>query len=158
MAAAAIRASHVPFSDAALLVPLQSTMVSTLLFIWGVNKKDVAKICSLSTVCQTGVTLAGLGLASLLKCIPGIGTVIGAAINAIIASVLTAGLGVGYLLALKYTWQHRITEGNMENVLPFEILSGALLKEFSRARMQAHLNHFRTVGVSEANLFTYVMN
>jgi uncharacterized protein (DUF697 family) len=94
--AGVVGGSPVPFSDAALLVPIQGTMVATILFIWGLSKSDIAKITAWTALQQTAVSFAGLGLANLLKLIPGVGSIAGAIINAGVAATVTASMGVIY--------------------------------------------------------------
>ena len=86
VAAAATGAIPIPLSDAAVLVPMQVTMIASLAGLYGLREEAI-KQSALPFVAR----LAGVFLAtSLLKFIPGLGS----AINAIIASTLTGAMGL----------------------------------------------------------------
>lgn len=89
--AAAMAASPIPFSDAPLLVGNQMTMLARLASIW-----DLPGLQALAgggtfgmLVTQLGRTLAG----NLIKLIPGMGSWVGGAVNASVASALTGAIG-----------------------------------------------------------------
>ena len=90
-AATAIALSPVPVSDSALLVPTQVAMLVKIIHIYGIyefahlSKEFVADI----VISNMGKSIAG----SLLKLIPGAGTVVGGVINATVASSITIALG-----------------------------------------------------------------
>ncbi len=90
-AAAGIGAIPIPVSDAALLTPLQVTMATNIIHIYGMDN-----FASISTALIGDIVISNLGKAfagGLLKLIPGVGTFIGGAINASVASLITAALG-----------------------------------------------------------------
>ena len=85
-AAAGAGAVPIPLSDAAVIVPIQVTMIATLAGLYGL-KEEAIKQSALPFVAR----LAGVFLAtSLLKLIPGLGS----AINATIAGTLTGAMGL----------------------------------------------------------------
>lgn len=89
--AAAIGATPIPVSDAALLTPLQITMAANIIHIYGMEN-----FASISKALIGNVVISNLGKAfagGLLKLIPGVGTIIGGAINAGVASLITSALG-----------------------------------------------------------------
>lgn len=91
LAAAGIGASPIPISDAALLTPLQITMSTNIILIYGLEN-----FASISKALIGNIVISNLGKAfagGLLKLIPGIGTVAGGAINAGVASLITSALG-----------------------------------------------------------------
>lgn len=91
LAAAGIGASPIPISDAALLTPLQITMSTNIILIYGLEN-----FASISKALIGNIVISNLGKAfagGLLKLIPGIGTVVGGAINAGVASLITSALG-----------------------------------------------------------------
>jgi uncharacterized protein (DUF697 family)/GTP-binding protein EngB required for normal cell division len=99
VAAGAVGASPIPFSDAALLVPIQTGMIIGIAKIYGVQISQ-AVIGSVGS----GVAVSAIGKAAaggLLKLIPGVGTAIGAVINMSVAASITGALG-GALSALCY--------------------------------------------------------
>lgn len=85
-AATTIGAVPIPFSDAALLVPLQVGMIGTLAGLYGL-RQEVIKQSALPFVAK----LVGVFTATtLLKLIPGLGS----AINATVAGSLTGAMGL----------------------------------------------------------------
>ena len=100
-AAAATAASPIPFSDAALLIPIQATMITGLYKANGANisqgfVKGVLKATMISTF---GKSLAG----NLLKFIPVVGTLAGGTINAGVAVGFTEALGFAVVGELRGT-------------------------------------------------------
>ena len=90
-AAGAVGASPIPFSDAALLVPIQTGMILHILALYGI-KLAAGTITSL--IGTLGVSSLGKSAAgSIIKLIPGVGTIVGAVINASIASTITGAIG-----------------------------------------------------------------
>ena len=89
----------IPFSDAALLIPDQITMLAGITAIFGlpIEKGMIAAIVS-STLGTAGTTILGKTVvANLLKFIPGVGSVAGGAISGSTAAALTAALGEAYI-------------------------------------------------------------
>lgn len=99
VAAAGEGAVPIPFSDCALLVPTQLTMIASITAIFGfdVNKSILTAFLS-STLGTGGATLLGKAVvANIVKFIPGIGFVAGGAISAGTAGIITAALGEAYI-------------------------------------------------------------
>lgn len=100
VAASAISgAAPIPFSDCALLIPTQLSMIASITVIFGfdVNKSIITALLS-SSIGAGGATLLGKTVVSnLLKFVPGAGTVVGGAISAGTAGVITAALGRAYI-------------------------------------------------------------
>ena len=95
---AVIGASPIPFSDALLLVPEQVSMAIHILKIYGIeeSKQIVTSLIGSTVLSRIGKAVAS----SIIKIIPGAGTVIGGAVNASVASAFTISLGltVSYLV------------------------------------------------------------
>ena len=93
MESATVGASPIPFSDAFLLIPIQTALILSVLRIYGIQVgggKDVV-VSLLSTL---GIqNLGRAAAANLIKLIPGAGPVIGGAINASVAASFTAAIG-----------------------------------------------------------------
>ncbi|MDD3021749.1 MAG: 50S ribosome-binding GTPase [Alphaproteobacteria bacterium] len=85
-AAAAAGAIPIPLSDAAILVPVQVTMIGTLAGLYGLKEEAVKQSAWPFVARLAGVFLAS----SLLKFIPGLGS----AINAAVAGTLTGAMGL----------------------------------------------------------------
>ena len=91
LTAAIIGFSPIPFSDAFLLVPVQLTMMARLHKIFGQSWSE-----SLGKSLSRELIVVGLGrgaVGNILKLVPAVGTVAGAAINATVASTITEFLG-----------------------------------------------------------------
>lgn len=91
LAAAGIGASPIPMSDSALLIPLQVTMSTNIIHIYGMDS-----LAGISSAVLGNIVVSNLGKAfagGLLKLIPGVGTFVGGAINAGVASLITSALG-----------------------------------------------------------------
>lgn len=98
-AAAGAGAVPIPFSDCALLIPTQLTMIVSITVIFGfdVNKSILTAFLS-ATLGTGGATLLGRTVvANIVKLIPGIGSVAGGVISAGTAGVITAALGEAYI-------------------------------------------------------------
>ncbi|TKN19203.1 DUF697 domain-containing protein [Enterococcus sp. VV15] len=89
--AAIIGCSPIPFSDAFLLVPVQLTMMARLHKLFGQPwSESLGKSLSKELVV---VSLGRSAVGNLVKFVPAVGTVTGAAINATVASAITESLG-----------------------------------------------------------------
>ena len=92
-------AAPIPFSDCALLIPTQVGMIASITVIFGfdVNKSIITALLS-SSIGAGGATLLGKTVVTnIMKFIPGAGSVIGGAISAGTAGVITAALGEAYI-------------------------------------------------------------
>lgn len=101
-AAALTGASPIPFSDAAILVPTQVSMLAGITAIFGlpIEKAALTSIVS-ATIGTAGATVLGKTVVSnLIKMIPGAGTIVGAAISGTTAAALTGALGEAYIAIL----------------------------------------------------------
>lgn len=88
--AAGAAVSPIPFSDAALIVPAQVTMIASLAGLYGVSG-DQIKAQALPFVAKlAGTFLAG----NALKFIPFFGSIAGAVINGTVAAGITGGMGL----------------------------------------------------------------
>jgi len=94
-AAAAAAAVPIPFSSAAILVPIQLGMMARIAHLHGLGfeKSAVLAIASTSVATSAGRAAA----ASMLKFIPGAGSVAGGVINASVASGFTLAMGEAWL-------------------------------------------------------------
>ena len=110
-AAAAIGAVPIPFSDAALLVPLQLAMSTAIIHSYGMESfANISKsVIGNIVISNLGKSFAG----GLLKLVPGIGTLAGGAINAGVAALITSALGFA-ISEICYNSCKKIAQG--ENV------------------------------------------
>jgi uncharacterized protein (DUF697 family)/predicted GTPase len=100
--AGAVGASPIPFSDAALIVPIQISMLASISAVFGLPLSQ-AFLTTLISSAGGGLvaTFSGQAIVSgLLKLLPGVGTVAGAAISAATAIAITTIFGEGYITVL----------------------------------------------------------
>lgn len=91
LSAAIIGCSPIPFSDAVLLVPVQLTMMARLHKIFGQSwSEGLGKSLTKELVV---VSFGRSTVGNILKFVPAVGTVAGAAINATVAVAITESLG-----------------------------------------------------------------
>lgn len=92
-------ASPIPFSDAALLIPIEVGMLASISYVFGLDlSKGLLGTLVSSMLGSTAATIGGKAIVSgILKCFPGIGTVAGAAISGATAGALTTSLGELYV-------------------------------------------------------------
>ncbi|HEY5557488.1 YcjF family protein [Acetobacterium sp.] len=94
-AAAGIALTPIPFSDAALLVPVQIKMSLHIMKTYGLDQTlgNLSSLVGSVVVSESGRLLAQTLSANLFKLIPGVGTAIGTGVNAVVASSFTAAMG-----------------------------------------------------------------
>ena len=98
-AAAAAAAIPIPFSSAAVLVPIQLSMMARIAQLHGLGLDKSALLAVASTSVATSAGRAAAS--SLLKFIPGAGSVVGGVINASVASSLTLAMGQAWLVVCR---------------------------------------------------------
>ena len=101
--AAGVGAAPIPFSDAALLVPTQVTMIARVTASYGLPADRSRALAAAGAVVLTGgATMAGRYIAtSLLKAIPG-GQIATSAISATVAGSLTRAVGEAWARVCEY--------------------------------------------------------
>lgn len=87
--AATAGASPIPLSDAAIITPIQVGMIGGLAALYGLKGKELS-VMAMPLIARTVGTMAA---SSLLKLIPGLGTVAGACITGTVAATLTGAMG-----------------------------------------------------------------
>ncbi|MBI4858622.1 MAG: 50S ribosome-binding GTPase [Acetobacterium woodii] len=93
--AAGVALTPIPFSDAALLVPIQIKMSLHIMKTYGLDQKlgNLSSLVGSVVVSESGRLLAQTLSANLFKLIPGVGTAIGTTVNTAVASSFTAAMG-----------------------------------------------------------------
>ncbi|MFA5427655.1 MAG: GTPase [Sulfurimonas sp.] len=96
--AAAAATSPIPFSDSAIIIPIQVGMIVKITMTYGIplEKGAITALASSVVGCTAATTVGRSIVGNLLKLVPGLGTVAGDVINASVAGVLTTGLGELY--------------------------------------------------------------
>ncbi len=90
-------------SDALAIAPIQAGMIYKMNDAFGVKMKDsvatslITGLLGFTPIGQTAKTI----VANLIKCIPGVGSVVGAIISGTTAAIITEGIGFAYLKVLK---------------------------------------------------------
>ena len=101
VAAAAAGATPIPFADAAILVPMQISMLAGISALFGLDASKAFLNLLAGAVGAGGGTLAGRAIVTgLLKFIPGPGTIVGGAVAALTAGTVTIMLGEIYIASL----------------------------------------------------------
>lgn len=114
-AAAAAGATPIPFSDAAVLAPIQIGMIAKITAVFGleVSTSMITGIIS-SLAGAAGATYAGRAIVSnLLKMIPGGGSLAGGAISATTAAAMTTALGEAYIRVMGLVAKGEISEDQL---------------------------------------------
>ncbi|ABL79809.1 MULTISPECIES: DUF697 domain-containing protein [unclassified Nocardioides] len=94
-AATTAGASPIPFSDAAILVPLQIGMMASIAVTYGV---PLERSTAASLAATAAATTAGRSLVTnLVKFVPGAGTMVAAPISATVAGTFTYAMGQAWL-------------------------------------------------------------
>lgn len=106
-AAGAAGATPIPFSDAVLLVPIQIGMMAGIAVVYGIDM-DKAAIASVAAT-ASATTLGRSAATSLLKFVPGLGSVVGGTVNAAVASGFTVAMGTAWSVVCAQIAQGRLT-------------------------------------------------
>ncbi|GAA7120149.1 hypothetical protein Kyoto74B_09260 [Helicobacter pylori] len=102
----------IPFSDALAIAPIQAGMIYKMNDAFGVKMKDsvatslITGLLGVTAIGQTAKTI----VASLIKFIPGAGSVVGAVISGTTAVAITEGIGFAYLEVLKKCFNDEMGE------------------------------------------------
>ncbi|WP_080761932.1 YcjF family protein [Aeromonas hydrophila] len=101
-AAATTGASPIPFSDAAILAPIQVGMIAGITSVFGIELSKGYFSTLLASIIGVGsATFMGRTIViNILKLLPGAGTLAGSAISAATASAITVALGETYISVL----------------------------------------------------------
>ena len=126
--AGAAAASPIPFSDATMLVPIQLGMMARIAQIHKIKFERAALLAIASTTAATQVGRATF--TSLLKMVPGAGTIAGGAIGAGVASTFTAAMGQAWLTVCQ-----RVARGKLrtlDGALDNDAIREAFMAEFTK--------------------------
>ena len=126
----------IPFSDAALLIPTQVSMIAYITAIFGmeVNKSLLTAFVS-STIGTAGATVLGKAIVSnVLKLIPGIGTGIGGLISGATAGLLTTALGEAYIILMEMIYKGEMKSEDLYTKDGQELMSKIFKEELKKGR------------------------
>lgn len=136
LAAAGEGAAPIPFSDCALLIPTQLGMIASITVIFGfdVNKSIITALLS-STIGAGGATVLGKTVVTnLLKLIPGAGTLVGGAISAGTAGVITTALGEAYIGVMELVFKGEMSLDDLETKKGKDIMSSFFKNNLKKKR------------------------
>jgi uncharacterized protein (DUF697 family)/GTP-binding protein EngB required for normal cell division len=126
-AAAAAGATPIPFSDAAILVPIQLTMMASISHIYDINLDRAVTASLAATAAATTAGRSAVG--NLLKMVPGVGSMVGGVINASIATGFTWSMGQAWTVVCM-----RLAKGGLvraDGVLDSEAIRSLFMSEFT---------------------------
>ncbi|MFN4763726.1 YcjF family protein [Gillisia sp. Q332] len=136
---ALIGGSPIPFSDAPVLIASQAGMIARILYVYDFeNYKQIATGFMASSGASLVISNIGRSIAgNLLKLIPGVGTVIGGLINAVIASAITYAMGKA-TSEVMFKLNTQILNGEIEKandiIENFESLFAELFSQFFKLK------------------------
>ena len=133
VASSAAALSPIPMSDAALLIPIEISMMARITAVYGVDLTGhLIKTIATALASIGGASLAGRTIVSnLLKFIPGAGTAIGGAIAAATAAALTGMIGHVYIALME-----QICDGGMN----IGEIDSDKVKDFFKSEMEKAKN------------------
>jgi len=127
-AAAAAGATPIPFSDAAILVPIQLGMMAAVTIVFDI---DVDRATVVAIAATTGATTAGKSLAAnLLKFIPGVGTAVGGVVTGTVAAGFTAAMGTAWTAVCVQLAEGKLS--TLNGVMDNDAIRELFLQEFKR--------------------------
>lgn len=117
--AAAIGGIPIPFPDTLILVPLQTTMITGIAKIYGVDTKSNSGEYIMQQLINQGLVSAGAKtLLNALKVNPAINLAVDA-LNAIVASSITAVVGTTALTLMELMYKGEIEDNNLDMIRKF---------------------------------------
>ncbi len=121
--------SPIPFSDAALLVPIQLSMIVRITNVYGLSMtKRMMSGVLYSMLGTAGATFAGRAVVSnLLKLVPGVGSLAGGTISGGTAAALTYALGKTYIQIVEWLYRGEMKEEDLETESAKDRIKGILL-------------------------------
>lgn len=122
----------IPFADAALIVPLQISMLAHITAIFGVSLEHQTLVGLIGAVGgTTGATFLGRTLVgNIFKLIPGLGSLAGGAISGATASIVTTALAMSYISVLRVIAEHDVRN---------EKLSAKSIRKLMQSEFRARL-------------------
>ena len=129
----------IPFSDAAVLIPTQITMIASITTNFGMSiSKSVIMSFISSTIGTAGTTILGKSMVSnLFKLIPGVGTGVGGMISGSTASLLTTALGEAYIKFMEMIYKGELKKEDLYDQNGQKAISKMFKEEFTKKRKQS---------------------
>lgn len=129
----------IPFSDAAVLIPTQITMIASITTNFGMSiSKSVIMSFISSTIGTAGTTILGKSMVSnLFKLIPGVGTGVGGMISGSTASLLTIALGEAYIKFMEMIYKGELKKEDLYDQNGQKAISKMFKEELTKKRKQS---------------------
>jgi uncharacterized protein (DUF697 family)/GTP-binding protein EngB required for normal cell division len=125
-AATTAGASPIPFSDAAILVPVQIGMMASIAVTYGIS---LERSTAASIAATAAATTAGRSLVTnMIKFVPGAGTAVAAPISATVAGTFTYAMGHAWLRVCERLARGEL--GPVGGVLDSDAVKRVFLEEF----------------------------
>lgn len=123
-ATATTGAVPIPFADAPMLIAEQVALMATICGIYGIDVgKDGLKMLATTVIGAGGATIVGKTVASnLFKLIPVAGSVLGGAISAGTAGVVTLAMGKAFIEVCKMVKLGKLNQSDMVSSKGAEIM------------------------------------
>ena len=125
-----------PYADAPILVTEQVILMTRICYIFKINiKKDGLKALAMAALGTGSATLVGKTAAtSLLKIIPGVGTITGGAIAAGTAGVVTLAMGKAFIEVCKAAKLGKLGESEITSSKGINMLKNEFKEQLKRAK------------------------
>lgn len=138
LTAAATGAIPTPGADAAALIPQQIYMLAKITSIYGFPVEKSTMMTLLSCILGTSsATLLGKTISSsLLKLIPGVGSLVGGAVNAATAGTLTTALGKSYIALLDMIVKGELKETDLKTEKGKNAMKRVFKKEIASSKKE----------------------
>lgn len=129
----------IPFSDAAVLIPTQITMIASITTNFGMSiSKSVIMSFISSAIGTAGTTILGKSMVSnLFKLIPGVGTGVGGMISGSTASLLTTALGEAYIKFMEMIYKGELKKEDLYDQNGQKAISKMFKEELTKKRKQS---------------------
>lgn len=115
-ASVAVGGSPVPFTDVALLIPIEIGMLAGITAIYGIKVSSKKILLILSYTLYNGAAgfLVRTSVVNAIKCIPAIGSIIGGVISGSSAAFVTCAIGATYTALLDYIINKNLDINSMD--------------------------------------------
>ena len=135
-ATAATGAVPIPFADAPLLIGEQVTLMATICGIYGIDVgKDGLKMLAITAIGAGGATVVGKTIATnLLKMIPGAGSVVGGAISAGTAGLVTHAMGKAFIEVCKAVKLGKLGEDDITSSKGRSMMKNQFRKQIKKGK------------------------
>lgn len=134
-ATAATGAVPIPFADAPMMIAEQVALMATICGIYGIDVgKDGLKMLVTTAIGAGGAAIVGKTVASnLFKLIPGAGSVIGGAISAGTAGVVTLAMGKAFIEVCKMVKLGKLSQSELTSAKGADIM-----KDMFKAQLKSN--------------------